>query len=199
MVVYLVRLVAADIPSREPETIVAGDTVKWTKSLADYPASGGWVLTYEVLHSAGDLGTVTASASGADFTVTILAATTATWNTGTTDKLAHWNAFVTLSGERYRVGYGTFTLKPNAAVVTTLDARSHARLVLDSIRAVIEGRATKDQQAYAIAGRSLSLTPMSDLLELERRYMERVASEERAERAANGLGNRSRIKTRFTR
>lgn len=189
---------APAIPSREPEQIVAGDTVKWTKSLADFPATASWALTYEVLHASGDLGTVTADASGADFAITILAATTAAWNLTGDNRLANWTSFATLAGERYRVGYGSFLILPNPAVVTTLDARSHAKTTLDAIQAVIEGRATKDQMAYAIAGRSLSLTPLPDLLLLKDHYGALVAAEERAYRASLGLGHRGRIKTRFT-
>lgn len=190
---------APAIPSREPEQIVAGDTVKWTKSLADFPASASWVLTYEVLHAGGDLGTVTASASGDDFAITVTAATTAAWNTTAANRLSTWNAFATLAGERYHVGTGTFLILPNPAVVTTLDARSHAKIVLDAVQAVLENRATKDQMAYSVAGRSLSLTPIPDLLALRREYGALVAAEERARRAALGLGHKGRIKTRFTR
>jgi hypothetical protein len=190
--------VAPAIPSREPETIVAGDTVKWTKSLTDFPA-GTWTLTYELLHAGGDLGTVTASASGTDHSITIAAATTAAYNTTAADRLVHWNAFATAAGERYHVGAGSINVKPNPAVVSTLDSRSHAKIVLDAIEAVIENRATKDQMAYAIAGRSLSLTPLPDLLALRREYGAIVAAEERARRAALGLGHKGRCKTRFTR
>jgi hypothetical protein len=36
---------AADIPTKEPLTIRAGDTIKWTKSIDDYKASDGWSLS----------------------------------------------------------------------------------------------------------------------------------------------------------
>ena len=33
---------AAETPTKEPETVRAGDTIKWKKSVSDYAASGGW-------------------------------------------------------------------------------------------------------------------------------------------------------------
>src|SRR3990170_3975155 len=40
----------ADIPTIEPSEIVAGDTLKFKKSLSDYPATT-WTLTYYLLKS----------------------------------------------------------------------------------------------------------------------------------------------------
>lgn len=54
------------------------------------------------------------------------------------------------------------------------DLRGHAQRVLDAIEAVIEKRATKDQESYTIAGRSLSKTPISELLKLRDAYKEEV-------------------------
>jgi len=43
--------VAIDTSSTEPISIILGDTVKWTRSLLDYPASAGWGLNYEFLNT----------------------------------------------------------------------------------------------------------------------------------------------------
>lgn len=64
----------ASIPTTEPTIITPGDTIKWVRALADYPANDSWVLTYELVNSAYRY-TVTAAASGADHLVTIAAAT----------------------------------------------------------------------------------------------------------------------------
>jgi len=37
---------AATIPTKEPLTIRAGDTIKWKRSIDDYKASDGWTLKY---------------------------------------------------------------------------------------------------------------------------------------------------------
>ena len=39
---------AADIPTKEPFEIRAGDTVKWKKAVDDYRASDGWTLKYSL-------------------------------------------------------------------------------------------------------------------------------------------------------
>ena len=33
---------ATETPTKEPETVRAGDTIKWKKSVSDYAASDGW-------------------------------------------------------------------------------------------------------------------------------------------------------------
>ena len=51
------------------------------------------------------------------------------------------------------------TILPNLAD-TNADLRSHAKIVLDSLEAVIQGRANMDQSSMSIAGRSLSRMSM---------------------------------------
>ncbi len=46
---------AATIPTKEPLTIRAGDTIKWTKSLDDYKASDGWTLSYSFRGTGGTI------------------------------------------------------------------------------------------------------------------------------------------------
>ena len=43
---------SAPIPYTEPARIVAGDTAKWIKTLADYSAADGWVLSYTLVTAA---------------------------------------------------------------------------------------------------------------------------------------------------
>ena len=71
----------ADIPTTEPAAVNAGDTVRWRRALADYPASAGWALTYTLLNAAGKI-TITASAQGDDHLVSVPAATSAGWAAG---------------------------------------------------------------------------------------------------------------------
>ena len=70
----------APIPTTEPTELRAGDTWKWTRSLSDYPASI-WTLTY-VLVQAAVQKSITASASGDDFSVSVAKATTAAYAEG---------------------------------------------------------------------------------------------------------------------
>ena len=186
---------AADIPTTEPTEARAGDTWKWTKTLADYPASEGWALTYR-FKSATAAFEVAASASGDDYSVTVAATTTDDIAAG----FYTWVAQVSLAGEKYTVDSGPFTVNPDFHTGTAsaaYDGRSHARIVVDAIEAVIEGRASRDQEAYEIAGRSLKRTPIADLLKLRQHYRAELATEEAAQRIANNVGAGRKIQFRL--
>lgn len=75
---------------------------------------------------------------------------------------------------------------------------SHAETVLAAIEAVIERRATVDQQSYSIEGRSLARMPIDDLLRFRSQYRAEVANEQAARAAAEGRGSSRRIRTAFT-
>lgn len=62
-----------------------------------------------------------------------------------------------------------------AALGAGYDPREHAERALDAIEAVIEGRATKDQQSYTINGRTLVRTTIAELLQLRQTYKDEVA------------------------
>lgn len=183
-----------DTPKTEPSEIQAGDTIKWRREdLSDYPASQGWSLNYNFVGQAGRFA-VAAAADGDKFAVAITAATSATYTAG----IYQWVAKVSKGTESYTVDSGTCkVLLDLYAKTAAFDGRSHAKKVLDSIEAVIEGRATKDQMSYQIAGRQLSRTPITDLLKLRSLYKAEYQREVDAERAANGLGNSRRILVRF--
>ena len=61
----------SETPTIEPETITAGDTVKWTKTLDDYPADL-YALKYTLQPiSGGTPLAITAAADGTDHAITI--------------------------------------------------------------------------------------------------------------------------------
>lgn len=180
----------APIPTKEPATINAGDTATWKKSLADYPASAGWVLIYTLVNTAQRI-TFTAAASGDDHLVTVLASTTAVWVAGGYE----YRAVVTKALEAYTVASGRITISPvfSAAV----DARSQARRALEAVELTLEGRASSATAEYEIAGRKLKYIPIPELLQLRDRLRRDVAGEDAAASIAKGLGNPGRIFVRF--
>lgn len=180
------------IPTTEPAEIQAGDTIQWKKTLSDYPASSGWVLSYTLINAAAKI-TITGTASGDDHLVSVTAATSAGYGAGT----YAWQAVATLGSARYTVGSGTMTVKANLAAATTLDNRTHVKKTLDAIEAVIENRASMDQQAYTIEGRSLTRTPMADLIKLRDKYNALYLQEQNAEAVNAGRGGKNRIFVRF--
>lgn len=181
----------ATVPSIMPSRFAAGDTLKFKRSLSDYPATA-WTLTYELRNASATV-TLTGTADGADHLVEVAAATTAAWTAG---RYA-WRAYVTAGAERYEVERGTVEIDPDFAAIAATDTRSHAEKVLAAIEAVIEGRASKDQESYTIEGRSLQRTALEDLLRFRSRYQAEVERERRAERLRRGLGGGQRVQVRL--
>lgn len=180
------------VPTIEPAAVTAGDTVTWSRSLADYPASSGWTLAYALRNAAEQID-ITATASGADHLVSVPAATSRAWKPG----VYGWGAYVTNGADRFEVARGSIVVRPNLQQATPLDSRSHARKVLDAIEAVIEGRASRDQEEYTIGDRSLKRTPITELLRLRSIYRAEVAREDAAADLVAGRPARNRFYVRL--
>ncbi len=184
---------APPIPSVEPTSVIAGDTVKWTKSLADYPAGDGWSLTYTFINAGGKF-TISAGADGDAFLVNVAPATSGGWSAGDYD----WRAQVSKSGEIFTVATGRTTVQPSFGG-STLDGRSTARKMLDAVEAVLENRASSEVAEYQINGRQLKYTSIPDLLKLRDRLRFDVQREDAALKAAQGLPRSNRTFVRFGR
>jgi hypothetical protein len=189
---------AAEIPDIEPSSFIAGDTVKWTKSLSDYPATT-WTLTYELRGVVRK--TIVCTANGRDFLATISATDSAAYQAGD----YFWFARVSSGGEVYSVGSGTLTVLENPSVGTSAqDRRSHARKMLDAIEAMLENNASREEMQYEISVpggsiRRLWLCSKDELIRFHSHYAQLVRAEENAERIARGQKPRNRILTVFTR
>jgi len=185
----------SEYPQREPLAFIAGDRWAWKRlDLAQY--SSGYALSYSARREAdgGEEITISASISGTDFIVEVPSATTAAFPPG----VYHWQAYITRASDSQRITIdsGTFDVSPNRDLATS-DPRSHNKKVLDSIMAVIEKRATKDQESYSLNGRSLTRTSVEELQRLKNNYQAMYNAEVRRERIKNGLGHSGKIKTRF--
>lgn len=156
---------------KEPLQIVAGDSLSWTRSFSDYPASAGWVLSYALRNYQQKIN-FPATASGDSFAISVDAATTADWAPGSYE----WIAFVTKGGERHTVASGQIDITPNMGVDAPVDSRSHNRKVYDNICAALEGRT--DVEEYTIGGRQLRKMSIKDLLLWKAQYGVLVKREE---------------------
>jgi hypothetical protein len=183
------------------DQIIAGDTLDFTDDAPDYPASDGWTLKYRLVpeFTAPAQTPITLTALTYETTryrVQESSTNTAAWKSG----FYSWARWVEKAGQRVSLGQGRLEVLPDpAATAAGHDGRTHARKVLEAIEAVLESRATKDQEEYSIAGRSLRRTSIPDLLVLRDKYKLIVASEDAAERASRGLGNSRNIQVRFGR
>ena len=183
---------AYTVPTSEPSSVRAGDLVTWTKTLDDYPANAGWVLSYALVKTGLRIA-FTASASGADHLVSVPAATSAAWAAGS----YQWVARVTKTTEIYTVGSGTLQILPDLAAASTgYDARTHAQKTLSALESWIEGRDIAVAE-YEIAGRRLKTIGTGDLLKLRDRYRQEVKAEDNATRLAAGLSPRNKLQVRL--
>lgn len=170
-------------PEGIPRTLTAGSFWAWVrKDLSEYGV--GYTLKYNLtLHGGATPVVLTATYSGTTYTVTSTATATADVTAG------DYSFTVTMTqdstGNRVELTHGTVTVAANPAD-STVDPREHARKVLASIEAVIEKRATKDQESYAIDNRSLSRTPVAELLALRSQYQNEVERLDNAEKIRRG-------------
>lgn len=195
----------------EPQEIIIGDSLLWirrnvqavsendngTLETVNIKASEGWTLKFSAVGKDGVFSLTAAADSdnADDFKFSAAASVTAAYTAG--DYL--WQLTATKSTTRYTIATGRVTLTDNIALRSAAhDNRSHAKKVLDAIEAVIEGRASIDQMNYQIAGRSLTRTPLPDLLKLRAIYKAEYKGEQATADIAAGLDSGRKIYTRFT-
>lgn len=188
---------SANYATTEPENLIIGDRWMWKRSDlgSDYdPAS--YTLKYSLRLESDTTKEIeiTASGSGTDYLIEVASATTATKTPGR----YRYQAYIIRNSdsERVLIRSGIMQIKANADA-TTADARSHARKVLDAIEAVLENRASIDQESYTINGRSLARTPIEELIKMRNIYRNEVSREEAAEKLAAGIGTPRTIQVRF--
>lgn len=173
-----------------PDTIRAGATLDIPVVLTAYPAPD-WGLKL-ILRGPEQIDLDSADDDAAH-SLGAAASVTSDWAPG-----KYWWQLRAIRGaEVVIVEDGQLTITPDLALVEGAhDGRTHAERVLDAINAVIEGRASIDQESYTIKDRSLNRTPLADLIMLKSKYEAEVARERRVAKGGNSLFGRQ-IKVRF--
>lgn len=165
----------APVPSIEPTTFAAGETVLWTKSVPDYLNTDGWGLVYSIRGPTTFADVTATNIADGSYSVTITATTTGPLLPGAYQWASHAVKGSGASLERYKIARGTIVVTPNlvtAGVLTT-----HASRTLAMIEAALEGRVPADMQQYQIAGRQITKIPVLELYGLRSRYQAEVARE----------------------
>ncbi|WP_126624098.1 hypothetical protein [Acinetobacter ursingii] len=159
---------------RFPKIITAGLTFTFRVNLTAYPASGGWsVAAYLRGNSVIDL---SSHADGNQHLFNIPTATTKNYKAG---HYGYSLRAIHSSGQVEEIDAGVVEIKTDLATITeNTDLRSHARKTLDAIEAVIEKRATIDQERYRINNRELYRTPFETLVKLRSLYRAEVSREQ---------------------
>lgn len=175
--------------SAEPLNVTQGDSLAWARDdLTDYPASS-WTLTFYFTGSAGAF-KIIATADGDDFDVAATIAETAAWLVG----FYSWQARVDDGADaKHTVDSGRFEVLLGFDGATVSDQRSHNRIMVDALEAMLQGKASRDQKSYKLPdGRELEkldLREVADLLDL---YTNRLRAEEAGEDAAAGRATSGR-------
>jgi hypothetical protein len=171
-------------PSRVPDRITAGDTLKVADSEAAsvFAAADGWSMAWVFVRASGGTATTVAATGGADsWALTVAAAVTAAWAAGSW----RWVQRASKSGAVITVAQGQVQVLPDPTAAN-VDSRSHARRVLDAIEAAIEGRASSAELEHQFEdGRRVRFMTHEELLTMRDKYAAKVRAEERA---AKGQG-----------
>lgn len=201
----------ADIPETEPTEIIAGDTLRWNKTLTDYPADDGWVLKYS-LRGPGVINIISGVA-GSIHTLSVSAEDTADYIPGkyvwvakvykSQDVLFQRSAFQSDAYQAsamsvYTVGSGAVTITQNLEAVTgQIDLRSDAQIAYDNAMAI--WKAVKLHGSYSIAGRTYTSRHMTEIIQLVEKCKRDLMAERMQEQYEKTGINPRHIKTRFNR
>lgn len=179
------------------DTLIAGDTLSVLVSLADYPASAGWVLKYRlVARTAGPAAiSITATAENDDHRVSVAAGTTAAW---TADNYS-WASWVERAAEKYTVAAGQLVIQPDPRTLAAgYDGRSQARKALDQAKAALAAW-TPTQRRYAIAGREMEFNSPSAIQDVINYWERQVVIEDRKAKLGAGAPDPRRVQVRLGR
>ena len=188
---------SSNAPTEEPSKIVAGDLTQWKRTdLSDYDNTL-FTLKYSA-RLAGNGSTeieITATADGTDYLVSVASAVSAAYTAGT----YYWQAYLVriADNERVTIDSGIWDVVVNSDASTT-DPRSHARIMLDKIESLIEGRADNDVDNYAIAGRSITKMSIDELMTWRSHYRSEVEAEEDELARRDGKPTSGTFQVRFS-
>jgi hypothetical protein len=175
-----------DIPTREPRSFIAGETLEWSKSFDDYPADE-WTLKYSLRGPGTAPADITATADGEDFLVDVSSTYTAALTPGTW-RMVGW---VEKGSEKHFVYDREVIVVAAPATSGTLDARSTAKQIVDAIDAyMLAGPAASNAvKRYRIADRELERYDAAQLKDLRTYYWNIYVREERSKRGGSSMRN----------
>ena len=187
---------STNYPTEVPDELQLGDFWAWKKDnlATDYPTAD-YSLSYEFNLIDGATAsnfTLTATESNDEYIIS-------TSDTGSYTKGEYnWVSYITRTSDsaRVKIAEGYIEIQDNYAT-TSASVRSHAKIVLDAVKAVIENRATMDQSSMSIAGRSLSRMSIDELFQLKDRYQAEFDKEVKKAKIKNGQSSGNTVLTKF--
>ena len=189
---------AYEIPTQEPQTFAIGDTLTWTKTLADYLPADGWSLAYEIRGGAnGDVAVQFASSvtNVTDHLISVLPAVTGLWIPG---YFVLAGFAVNVSGERHQIYIGQLTLTPNLGnAANDSDVTTHCQRMIKLIEQQLEILAAHSIQDSNVEQTEIRRVKRKELEEQLAWNKELRRSEIAQQNAANGLPNGNKISPSF--
>ncbi len=182
----------ADAP---PARFAAGDTLRFAFAPQGYSAADGWGLAFRLVGT-GIVLTIGATASGSGFVAEASAAATGVLTVAAPGVPCTLYGYASKAGERFKVYEAACLVLPNPATATG-DLRSGAAIALAAIDAVLANRATRDQQAYKVAGRELVRMTPAELLTLRNHFVREARREAEAAGLAVGRPRPKQVFVRF--
>ena len=185
------------IPEKEPISFYKGETIVWKRTDigADYAPSSYSMVWEASLESDGSTRfSATVTESGTEYTFTLDDSATASYTAG--DYFWVLKVIQTSDSEKLVIDSGKLTVKDNY-FATTGDTRSHAKVMVDKLESLLEGKADADVSSYAIAGRSLNKLTVEEMLKWRDYYKAEYQREIQEFRIGNNEGSGSIVKVRF--
>ena len=187
----------AEAPEGEPEEIVVGDYIQWTRNdlSTDYPPAD-YTATYVARITGGGNTEIqlTGTTYNGGYLFTVDSATSADFVAG----YYHWQLEIVRNSDSNRlvVDRGAFDAIVDLDVGGT-DPRTHAEIMLDKIESILENRADSDVSDYSIGNRSLTKIPIKELMMWRDRYRAEYLQEKRKLRAQQGKTTGQNVLIRF--
>ncbi|MCB1133920.1 MAG: hypothetical protein KDN05_22570 [Verrucomicrobiae bacterium] len=164
-----------------PATLRAGDTWKWTSSVADYPAGDGWLLTTNFRGT--DSLDVTGEADGDGWTSTAAAAATAALTAGRYS----WISRVTKDSETYTIASGVVEILPDLAeAAEPFDGRTDAEKQLAAAETALTALLSKQHTSVSFGDQSFTIQDIEKLKRVRDQLREQVAAEKRKTNGGKG-------------
>lgn len=170
-----------------PASLRAGDTFRADYHLPDHLPADGWTLRW-ALASPHLSVKLSATAEGDSHRISLSAATSATLTAGQYTVQACVERGEGEEAERHTLLVWLLDVAHDLASAAGggIDARSHARRVLDNINAWLEGRADFAGE-FQLGDRRIRQYPVGELLKLRSTYQAEVIREERKAKGLGGL------------
>lgn len=183
---------ATNYPEGEPSRLNAGYRWAWTRSdITSVYSTDLYTLNYDLLSVA--TGTVRRFVAGKVDGAHVIELTKTETDIDAGEY--RWQAIIVRDSDSAEVLVDEGTVE----VVERLgETSSHAYKVLMAIRATIEGIATREQQSYSIAGRTLSRYTPEDLMKLEKEYSRRWKMEKDKIDKLNGKKVNNTVKIKMS-